>query len=127
MQLWGKPSCHQATVPHHPLFLKKIINQVCGKYVSIFHKGCRHDSFFPFSSLILLSSAFSLPHQMTSSLHRKDTSCREGLPPLSGSLSSLVMPRSPDGPVDMCSVLQLCGLPTLPTKLLSGNVKALPS
>lgn len=36
MQLWGKPSCHHATVPHHPLFLKKIINQVCGKYVPIF-------------------------------------------------------------------------------------------
>lgn len=30
-----------------------------------------------------------------------------------GALPSLVMPRSPDGPADMCNVLQLCGLPTL--------------
>lgn len=30
-----------------------------------------------------------------------------------GALPSLGMPRSPDGPADMCNVLQLCGLPTL--------------
>lgn len=90
-----------------------------------FPQECRRDSFFPFSSLILWAPP-PTPSLMTSSVHRKDTSCREGLPAPSG-IIIISDAKNPDGLADMCNVFQFCGLPTLTAKLLSENVKTMPS
>lgn len=96
-------------LPLHSLYLKnKLIKQACGKYASIFPPRMQTWQFLPLLFSHSLQLHFSPPHQMTSSLRRKDTSCREGLPLPNGIIiiiSNAKEPRQPCQHVQCVTVL----------------------
>lgn len=60
------------------------------------HQECRHDSFFPVSSLILPSSVSPLPTKWPHPCAKRTPAAGRVCLHQAGALSSLVMPRSPD-------------------------------